>query len=290
MMQTTPEIKLVEWFDDHWYKVKYEVDGQEVVEYIPSVTTKLGVVSKPFIAKWRGDIGNREADLRVFEASERGVRIHHGWYTMTTGGIAIFNPPNKPNYTAEQISEFNEIYFGNVAIIRYQDEMHDLVKLAKWLYLVKPKIVGSELMVYSLKNKDAGTTDNVFDIEKGEYLVNGKTPLELPRGRYIADLKTGNMVDEDAFWQIACYAKCYEEMGFGEINGGLIIHTGAKTKKAIEGLATLYRTKEQMEEDYQSYRLAAALWERKNADAKPQTFEFPTLLTYLKEPQHEKSK
>lgn len=287
-MQTQTEVKLVEWFDDHWYKINYQaVDAAgnetEVTTYFPSVTTKLGVIAKPFIAKWRGDIGNREADLRMFESSERGVRIHHGWYTLTTQGIVLYQPPQRPNYQQSEIDGFIDEFMGNVAIIRYQDEMYDLVKLTKWLNIVKPITCASELIVYSIANKDAGTTDNVFDIEEGEYAINGSKPLNLPKGRYVADLKTGNVVDDDAFMQIACYAKCYEEMGLGEITGGLIIHTGAKTRTAIEGLATLYRTREQLEEDCKDYRLASALWERKNANAKPKVFEFPTLLTYFKE-------
>ena len=284
-MEAKIEVKLVEWFDSHFYKIDYEdKDAKKKSEYFPSVTTKLGIVSKPFLARWRGDIGNREADMRVFESSERGVRIHNAWYTMTTGGAVIYQPPQKPNYNIEEVSKLQDDYAGNVAIMRYQDEMYDVVKLSKWVDIVNPKILISEFIVYSLLFKDAGTTDNVMMIEEGEYLINGAKPLKIPKGRYVVDLKSGNSVDDDAFMQTACYAKCYEEMGLGEITGTLILHTGAKTKSAIEGLATLYRSKEEMEKDYQDYRLASALWERKNADRKPKVFEFPTLLTLKGKP------
>ena len=275
----TPEIKLIEWFDSHWYKIKYQIEDKEVTEYLPSVTTKLNIIAKLFLAYWRGDIGNREADLRVFEAQERGVRIHHGWYTMTTGGTVIYQPWQHPNYAQSEIDALTEQNAGNLAVIRYQDEMYDLWKLKRWIETVKPKFLFSELTVYSLSNKDAGTADNVMFLEEGEYLVNGKTPLKLAAGNYIADLKTGKVVDDNAYLQTAAYAKCFEEMGLGEITGSLILHTQAKTRSAIEGLATIYRTKEQVEQDYQDYRLASALWERKNADAKPDVFEFPALLT-----------
>ena len=173
-METIKEIKMVEWFDQHWYKINYMNESdKEVIDYLPSVTTKLRVVAKPFLAYWRGDIGNREADMRVFEASERGIRIHHAWYTMTTGGAVIYQPVQRPNYTQSDIDNLTSEYAGNLAIVRYQDEMYDLFKLSKWLEIVKPKIIASELINYSLKNKDAGTADNLFFIEEGEYLING---------------------------------------------------------------------------------------------------------------------
>lgn len=280
-METIKEIKLVEFFDDRWYKINYAEGEKESVVYLPSTTTKLGIIAKPFLARWRGDIGNREADMRVFEACERGVRIHHGWYTMTTGGAIIYQP-ERANYSEKEISDFSDEYSGNIAIVRYQDEMYNLWKLKKWVDIVKPKFLASELIVYSLNNKDAGTTDNVMFLEAGEYLVNGRTSLKLPAGNYIVDLKSGNQVDDNAFMQTADYAKCYEEMGLGEIVGTLILHTGSKVKTGIEGLATLYRNKEQMEQDYQDFRLASALWERKNAHAKPDVFEFPSLLSLKK--------
>lgn len=274
---------MIEWFDSHFYKIKYQLDGAaDVVEYLPSVTTKLNIIAKPFLAQWRGDIGNREADMRVFESSERGVRIHHAWYTLTTGGVVLYQPFQHPNYTLEEIEQIKEANLGNVAIVKFQDEMYDVYKLSKWLKVVKPTILHSEKIVYSVNNRDAGTVDNIFGIEEGDYEINGKKPIHIPKGIYVVDLKSGKVVDDNAFMQTAVYAACAEEMGLGEINGTLILHTGSSMKTGIEGLATLYRSKEEMGKDYQDYRLAAALWERKNADMKPKVFEFPSLLT-LKE-------
>lgn len=277
----TIEVKQVEWFDNRFYKIQYEVEGKEqpVTEYFASTTTKLGIIAKPFLAQWRGDIGNREADMRVFESSERGVRIHNAWCVLTTGGVVLYQPFQHPNYSIEEVAKIQEENMGNVAVIRYQDEMYDIWKLKKWLGILKPKILYSEKIVYSIKHRDAGTMDNLMLIEEGKYPVNGKEPIFIPKGIYVVDLKTGNVVDDNAFLQTADYAACAEEMGLGEIKGTLILHTGAKTKTGIEGLATLYRSKEEMGQDYQDYRLAAALWERKNADMKPRVFEFPSYLT-----------
>lgn len=277
-MENKTEIQMIDWFDDHWYKITTEL-GED---YFPSVTTKLNIIAKPFLARWRGDIGNREADLRISESQDRGVRIHNAWYTLTTKGAVVYNPHKNPNYSSEQLDALNLQYAGNIAVIKYQDEMFDVWKLQKWMEIVKPLSVKSEQPVFSIKNRDAGTMDNLMEIAGGKYQINGSTALELPAGLYVVDLKTGKQIDDNAFLQTAAYAKCAEEMGLGEIQGTLILHTGATTKKGIEGLATSYRMKEEMEQDYLDYRLAAALWERKNSEARPKIFQFPSILT-LKE-------
>lgn len=276
-MTKNPEVKLIEYFNEHWYRITLE-DGK--TDYFPSTNTKLRVIGKPFIAKWRGDLGNREADLRMFEASERGIRIHHAWYTLTMGGVVIFNPWQRPNYSPEDIAKLQDDNSGNVAVIQYQDEMLDVWKLQRWVEIVKPKFLGSEMTVYSLKNREAGTLDNLVEIQEGEYQVNGKTPIEFDGGIYVLDLKSGNNVDDDAYLQTADYGYMIEEMDASKkIAGTIVLHTGSALKTGIEGLATLVHNREEMDKDYQDFRHAAALWERKNANAKPKVFEFPSLLT-----------
>lgn len=271
------EVKTVEWFDDRYYKI---IDGK-LTDYYPSVTTKLGIVAKPFLAKWRGEIGNREADMRLFEAQERGTRIHAAWETLTLGGLVVFNPPKKPLFIPEQIEEYKKQFNGLVEVIKYQDEQLQISKLKKFLEIVQPKIQSSELTVYSTSNREAGTVDNVMDIKAGEYLVNGRTPLRIPGpgGRYIVDLKTGSTIDDNAFMQTAAYARCYEEMGLGTISGTLILHTGSSIKTGIAGLGVHLRTINEVNEDYKDFRHVSAMWERKHKDDKPETFEIPALIT-----------
>lgn len=272
------KVKMVEWFDQHWYKLTV-VNGTTETRWIPSVTTKLGIVDKPFLPRWRGDIGNREADMRLFEAQERGTRIHHAWSVFCTGGAIVYNPWQHPNYTDEEIAAVMATHMGNVAVVKYQDEMLALIKLQKAVEILRPKMVYSERMVYSLAHNDAGTADNDWFIEEGDYAINGAKAVHIPAGRYIVDLKTGSMVSDEARYQTAAYLKCSEEMGDGPYAGTLILHTSAQTKKGIEGFAGLLRTRAEAEEDYRTYRIIAELWERKNEDAAPRVFEFPSLLT-----------
>lgn len=277
------EIKMVEYFNEHWYKITIYRGEEKEVRMIPSVTTKLGITDKPFLAKWRGDIGNREADMRLFEAQERGSRIHHGWEVMTLGGLIIYNPWQRPNYTEDELKQLKEEHLGNVFVVTYQDEMLALIKLKAWVEAVKPTFHFSEKTVYSLTNNDAGTVDNGVFIKGGTYQVNGKTPLVIPEGNYILDLKTGNQVGDSAFQQTAAYLKCAEEMipdlmPIRDWKGTIILHTSSKNKGSIEGLSTMLRLRPEVEKDYEKYRVASRLWEMNNEDAAPRVFEFPSLI------------
>lgn len=50
----------------------YEVDGN----LYPSVTTVLSIIRKPYLERWRGEIGNDNADFIMEEAGELGSEVH----------------------------------------------------------------------------------------------------------------------------------------------------------------------------------------------------------------------
>jgi len=268
--------KQVAWYDDRFYEFEFE-EGRK--EYFASVTTKLGVVSKPFLAQWRGSVGNQEANRVMSEAQEKGTREHDAWETLVKGGVVLFNPRKKPVYKQEDVDQYR-LEYPKVSIIEEQEEMHDVVKLSMFLERVKPVSLASEITVYSLINRDAGTMDNLFEIKEGEYMVSGSKPIFIPGGIYVADLKSGKTVDRSAYKQCACYAACVREMGIADPIGTMILHTSAQTRSGIEGFACIIRNKEQMEQDYKSYRLTAALWEDENQDYHPKVFSLPTMVTY----------
>jgi len=272
-MSNNIKITLVNWFDNHWYKIEQE--NQED-RWFPSVNTKLGIIDKPFLARWRGDIGNREADLQMWESARKGSRIHLAWYLLYNQGVIIFNPIENPQYNEQQIEELKKE--NEVMVIQNQLEMWDIHKLQQWHERVNPKMRDNERIVYSIKNKDAGTLDKVFHIEAGEYEINGSKPLRLQSGLYISDLKTGKSVYDEAYMQTAAYANCFTEMTGLKINGSLIIHTGSKTKSGIPGLSTHLRNYEQMREDYENYRAAANLWDRFHKNDQPKIGTFPSLI------------
>lgn len=273
---TTETPILVEHFNEHWYKVVKD----DVTHWLPSVTTKLNIVNKPGLSKWRGDIGNREADFRMYEAGQRGTRLHWARETLLTGGVVVYDPWKNRIYTDQGISDLTAKYNGNISILRTEDEMVQIVKLQRQLQILKPKILGVEMKVFDLQFRDAGTIDGIYEIAGGVYMINGSQPLKLEPGIYIEDFKTGNFLDDNVWLQLAPYCRMWEDMTRKHIQGALVTHTGAKTKKGIAGLATLFRDRETLlKKDYIDYRHAAALWERDHADDQPEQFQFPSILT-----------
>lgn len=266
---------LVEWFDDHWYKVVRE----GVTHWLPSVTTKLGVVNKEGLAQWRGDVGNREADLRLYDAQQRGKRIHWAWQVAQQGGAVVYDPWENPVFTPEAIAELKQKH-GELAILRTQDEMVQIGKLQRQYEVLKPKVVGIEQTVFDIEQRDAGTVDGIYWVEGGSYAINGKTPLKLDTGIYINDLKTGKYLDDNVWLQLAPYAYMWEKIHGCQIAGALVTHTSARTKSGIQGLATLYRDRATLlGQDYADYRHAAALWEREHKDDQPDQFQFPAIVS-----------
>lgn len=269
------DVVLIEYFNDHYYRV---AEGGQI-RFIPSVTTKLGIVDKPNLARWRGDLGNREADFRMYEAANKGKRIHWAYEVALKGGAVIYDPWQRPVYTKEGIEALEKEH-GEVAILRTQEEMHSISKLAEQFKRLNPKILGVEERVYDLEANDAGTIDNILEVEEGDYLISGSKPLHLPGGIYINDLKTGSYIDDGVWMQLAPYAFMYEKKHGVQVAGALVTHTGSSIKTGISGLKTMVRGRDTLfENDYRYYRHAAALWEGKHQGSQPETFEFPSMIT-----------
>lgn len=280
-MENNIAVKQIEWFDSHYYKI---TEGDKEPLFIPSVTTKLSASPKPYLNRWRGDIGNREADLVMQEAGDRGSRIHNAYHVFKKGGAVIYQPFERPTYTREEILAIEKVYEGNVSVLFRQDEMYAIYKLQKMYEILKPTVVYSEIIVYSLETMDAGQVDDVWLLNAGEYQISGKEPLIIQEtGLYINDLKSGNNIDDDGFLQTSAYLKCAENMGLGDFKGTLLTHTGAKTKTGIEGLAVYLRTRPEVESDYSDYRRVAEIWDRKLSGTKPKCFNFPSIITQKKE-------
>jgi hypothetical protein len=282
------KIKMVEYFDDHFYKITFD---ENTVEWYPSVTTKLSVSPKPFLSRWRGDVGNREADLRIYDASNRGKRIHYACTVLVNNGAVILNPFECPHYSKEEIDDIKGK--AEMFVLQDQNEMIQVNRFQKWLNRTGAKIICSDTVVYDDQYKEAGTLDFVFDIPQGNYEISGKEPVPLASGIYVVDLKSGNEVYDEAYMQISAYAKMYLQMHQelkDQFQGGLIIHTNSLLKSGIPGLKTHVRTKEEMRQDYLDFRNVAAVWMRTNKDIEPKYFEIPSLITMnesvLKENSH----
>lgn len=266
---------LIEWFNAHYYKVTTE-DGQ--VRFIPSVTTKLGVIDKPQLARWRGDLGNREADFRMYDAAQKGTRIHWAYATALSGGAVVFDPWQKPVYTEEGLAALRALH-KEIAVLRTQEEMWAICKLAEQFKRLDPEVLAVEQTVFDLEQNDAGTIDNVLKIKGGDYYVSGPKPLRLSPGIYINDLKTGSFIGDDVWLQLAPYTIMYEKKHGVQCAGALVTHTGSTIKSGIPGLKTLFCSRELLDDYYKKYRRISDVWMDRHEGEAPETFQFPSLIT-----------
>lgn len=261
----------IDWFDQHYYKV-----GED---FYPSVTTILQAA--PFkqqaLAYWRGDIGNNEADKQFYQAGERGTFIHNCMTKMLNG---------------------NRIYFKfvpegeNGLLVTDQWDAIQLHRIAQFFKVVKPVILHNELIVYSHKHRFAGSIDLVLEIKDGSYLIDGKKPVYLPSGVYIADLKTSRDIHDDYWLQVAAYTFAFQEMYPDiKITNNLILHTKSSNKLGIEGFSCktvkLYGSEEEIEdnpqaiinENFNAFLDIHKLWKRKPVPTKPKLFNMPNKIS-----------
>jgi hypothetical protein len=272
-------IKLVSYWDDHYYQATL-LNGEK--GFLTSVTTYLNALSSDFLPRWRGDVGNREADLRMNEAADRGSRLHYAYTLFARGGVVLFQPPEWQSPDVE-LKEQNEILIRQCKandipffILHNQDEMVQMNRIAAWFEIVKPEVEASELIIYSLTHDFAGTLDLKFSTTGGKFAVNGADGLELPAGRYIADFKTGQENDSHAL-QLAAYLVADEECLGEKVDGAMIIYTNTKTKKGIEGLKTSFFSRAELDSSFETFKRIQEIWKFQHPNAAPKLFSFKSV-------------
>ncbi len=252
--------KMIEWFDQHYYKI--------AEDFFPSVTTILSASPKPYLAFWRGDVGNEEASRVMKEAGERGSIIHNAFSAMLRGkkaGYRVFDQPD----VIPVFDQFIQL---------------SLWKLVRFMNEVKPSVKLSEEIVYSTRHQYAGTMDLLFEVKGGLFNINGAKPLPIPPGLYVADIKSGKNIDDEAFWQTAAYAKAYEEMTGTKIDGTLILHTQSLNKGGIEGFGVKIRTGEDLDQDFSNFLKIYEVWKIKPYPSKPRLItDLPNVLSLNKQ-------
>lgn len=118
---------------------KFLIDG----EIAPSVTEVIGILSKPYLAIWRGKIGNKEADRIMNSAAELGRNVHN------------------------QV----ELYCAHKEV----KDPHDLFKVwYKWFCDEGYAIQSSEIHVVSKKHRYHGSFDAILTDDGEAILVDWK--------------------------------------------------------------------------------------------------------------------
>jgi len=161
---------------------------------LPSVTTILGVLRNPFLQRWRGKLGNEEADRVTKSTSQYGQMVH--------------------DYTA-----IGDMVGGGMEVIGNVDPSMQLQleRYFKWRVEHIAEVVEVEMVVYSRKWLYAGRLDRVF-------LFKGDSSCSL------WDIKTGT-VRGISRAQTAAYVVGYQELLGAVVGRRGIINISRKTGK-----------------------------------------------------------
>jgi hypothetical protein len=268
----------VQYFDRRYYKVLLN----NIEMLYPSVTEILSITPKPYLATWRGELGNDEANRVMNEAMDKGTIVHKGVETIVKGGIVVFNPYESPKYDTAQIYELEKSY-PSVFVVRNQDLHIQIWRVVQFLEAVKAIGIDSERIVYSSDYGYAGTLDLIIDIpEDGEYMVAGTTPIPIKKGLYICDVKTGKTGGDSLEYQmqVSAYAKAYSVLAEKEVSGAIILHTQAQVKRGIEGFKATVLTNNEMNGRFREFLSVLNVYKIYHPVPKPKEIEFPAQLSY----------
>lgn len=279
------DVKQIQYFDSRYYKIQYGKGKQQKEMYLPSVTEILQAYPKPFLAKWRGEIGNERADQIVMEALKFGSFVHYGAEVLARGGIIIYNPLERETYSEKEIAALVKKY-GEICICRHQQEYVQLHRIWQFFNEIKPTRLQTEQTVYSIKNQFAGTLDLLMWVEGGSYGIAGAKPVTLETGYYVGDYKTGK-AGGDTFtynMQIAAYMEAVME-GSPEVRkhlkGGIVIHpANTQIKAGIAGLKATVIDRVKQVELFNAFLKTQAVYLLEHPVPKPTDYMMPAELVY----------
>jgi hypothetical protein len=278
------DIQRIDYYDDRFYAVT--LTNRRVV-YIPSITTKLNIAPKPYLIPYYKANTPEEINRRFTEGQLRGSRLHWAFYVMARRGAVIFQPPpwRQPSQqlldqtarVVEQCKAQGRLY----CFIEDQDEWLAVLRVREWFRVVRPQVIASELMVWSLKYEIAGTLDLLFEHHGGTFQVNGANSIQLTEGYWLLDYKTGAVDEINHFAQLAAYLKCLEEdkpEWYERVQGCILCAPRTDTMSGIPGLSTIVKSKEAvLAEDWPYFLSVDTMWRRHNKRFEPKIFDFETV-------------
>lgn len=236
-----PDLKQINFLDRRVYK-----RGEGV--YYPSVTTILQYMPKnKFFETWMKDVGHN-ADLIMRKAGKEGTQVHEA---------------------AEDLVEGKEVsWMDDYGRAKYSQLVWEMIlKFADFWKTHKPELISSEQFVWSDEHKFAGTADIVCK-------MNGEV--------WLIDIKTSNSIHKSYDLQLASYAKGLEESRDIKIDRTAILWLKAqsrgpsKQKKVIQGKGWKLLQIDEIEKNFELFKLIYKLYELENPNTEPIYNSYPT--------------
>lgn len=153
----------------------YKVDG----ERYPSVTTVLAVLEKSGLAKWRGAVGNEEADRISKEATDFGTAIHALVEQVNLGNRGPFGEPDDA-FVAPYIRWYDETIAAVLGVER-------LCISRRWKYAGTADGVvvlngDKDATVIDLKTSKTGLAQREWELQLAAYsLALEEDEIDAPR-------------------------------------------------------------------------------------------------------------
>jgi hypothetical protein len=236
-----PDLKQINFLDRRVYK-----RGEGV--YYPSVTTILQYMPKnKFFETWMKDVGHN-ADLIMRKAGKEGTQVHEA---------------------AEDLVEGKEVsWMDDYGRAKYSQLVWEMIlRFADFWKTHKPELISSEQFVWSDEHKFAGTADIVCK-------MNGEV--------WLIDIKTSNSIHKSYDLQLASYAKGLEESRGIKIDRTAILWLKAqsrgpsKQKKVIQGKGWKLLQIDEIDKNFELFKLIYKLYELENPNTEPIYNSYPT--------------
>lgn len=242
-LEFKPKLKQINFLDKRMYK-------RDEDRYYPSVTTILQYMPKnKFFENWLKDVGHN-SDIIKNKAAKEGTQVHEAAEDLVLG---------------KEVTWMDD--YGNA---KYSLKVWKMIlKFSEFWNTVKPKLIGAEDFVYSDTHEYAGTADLLVEIDGEVWLL---------------DIKTSNALHKTYDLQLASYAKAIEETKGIKVDRTGIIWLKANTrgpskKKGImQGKGWQVKVVDEIDKNFELFKLIYKLYKIDNKDQKPVYNSFPTTI------------
>lgn len=195
------------------------------------------------------DVGHN-ADLIMRRAGKEGTQVHEA---------------------AEKLVEGEEVtWMDDYGRAKYSQIVWEMIlKFGDFWKTYKPELISSEQFVWSDEHKFAGTADIVCK-------MNGEV--------WLIDIKTSNSIHKSYDLQLASYAKGLEESRGIKIDRTAILWLKAqsrgpsKQKKVIQGKGWKLLQIDEIDKNFELFKLIYRLYELENPNTEPIYNSYPTTL------------
>lgn len=193
---------------------RYYLDGKQMT----GVTTILGVIAKPQLIKWSADMA---CDYIKSHTMDVGVGVPPNTLTISEEELENARSAwskkrdDSADLGKEVHSDIEQYIKAKIAGESYVTDKPQVQHFIDWADKHKVEFIASEEQVYSVKLFVAGTYDFAC-------IIDGR--------KYLGDLKTGNALYPEYFYQCAAYRMMAEEMGHTDFKGSILVRIGRDGK------------------------------------------------------------